>query len=69
MKILIRFGDLMLKGRNKKTFINKIRSHVKNKFAELSVITDFRHDRIYLDFESELLEEVKLLNSILNLLN
>lgn len=60
MKILIRFGDLMLKGRNKKTFINKIRSHVKNKFTELSVETDFRHDRIYLDFESELLEEVKL---------
>ncbi|HHW79798.1 MAG TPA: tRNA 4-thiouridine(8) synthase ThiI [Acholeplasmataceae bacterium] len=65
MKVLMRFGDLMLKGRNKKMFINKIRSHVSNKFKNYDVATDFRHDRIYIDFDEQLLELVeKKINEI-----
>lgn len=59
MKILIRFGDLMLKGGNRKIFINKIRSHVKNKFSDLDLTTNFRHDRIYIDFNEEDLKIVE----------
>ena len=59
MKILIRFGDLMLKGKNIKTFINKLKNHVSLKFKNLDVEIEYQHDRIYLDFDEILLEEVK----------
>ena len=59
MKMLLRFGDLMLKGRNRKMFINKVRNHVKNKFTNSGVELDFRHDRIYLDFNEEMLSTVE----------
>lgn len=65
MKIVLRFGDLMLKGRNRKLFINKIRNHVTNKFKNYEVKTDFRHDRIYLDFNELIIKEVEsMINEI-----
>lgn len=59
LKILIRFGDLMLKGKNKKVFINKMNSSLQNKFRSLDVKFDFRHDQTYIDINSDDYEVVK----------
>jgi thiamine biosynthesis protein ThiI len=55
-KILIRFGDLMLKGKNINFFIKRVRAHVQNKLNDLEVSFKFEHDRIYVDY---LLEDEK----------
>ncbi len=55
-KILIRFGDLMLKGKNINFFIKRVRAHVQNKLKDLEVSFKFEHDRIYVDY---LLEDEK----------
>ncbi|WP_035375626.1 tRNA uracil 4-sulfurtransferase ThiI, partial [Haploplasma axanthum] len=59
MKLLVRFGDLMLKGKNKKIFINSLNKHVSKKFSDLDVIVDKRHDRLYLEFNEELKSEIE----------
>ncbi|HKL95341.1 MAG TPA: tRNA uracil 4-sulfurtransferase ThiI [Haploplasma sp.] len=59
MKILIRFGDLMLKGKNRKIFINKLTRHVKNKYKDLDVVVELNYDRLYLNFDESLLNEVE----------
>lgn len=65
MKILVRFGDLMLKGKNKRMFINSINSHIERKFENEDVKIDYRHDRLYIDFKEEDLKRVeKLINEI-----
>jgi thiamine biosynthesis protein ThiI len=52
-KILIRFGDLMLKGKNINFFIKRIRVHVKEKLNDLDVKYKFEHDRIYIEYINE----------------
>ena len=52
-KILIRFGDLMLKGKNINFFIKRVRVHVQNKLSDLEVTFKFEHDRIYIDYKLE----------------
>lgn len=52
-RILIRFGEMMLKGKNLKYFVRRIREHIKNKFKDLSVEYFFLHDRTYLEFEEK----------------
>ncbi|MFA5471190.1 MAG: tRNA uracil 4-sulfurtransferase ThiI [Acholeplasmataceae bacterium] len=52
-KILIRFGDLMLKGKNINFFIKRVRLHVQNKLSDLNVSFKFEHDRIYIAYEIE----------------
>ena len=37
IKILIRFGDLMLKGRNIRVFVNKLNESIKFKLKDLDV--------------------------------
>lgn len=59
MKILIRFGDLMLKGKNRKVFINKLVRHIKKKFKDLEVEVDLNYDRLYLNFDESLQKEVE----------
>jgi len=63
--MLVRFGDLMLKGKNIKTFVNKLNYHVKRKFNDLEVKIENRHDCLYLDFDEEIRSEVeKRINEI-----
>lgn len=65
MKVLVRFGELMLKGKNKKLFINKLVHHTKNKFKNLEVSFDLRHDQFFLEFDEKLeLEVIKRLKEI-----
>ena len=59
MKILVRYGDLMLKGKNKKMFINKLVSHVKIKFTDLETSINNKHDQLILSFDDKLLNEVE----------
>lgn len=47
-RILLRFGDLVLKGKNKPTFIKQVRKLLKEKLAKLNVEFDFQFDRTYL---------------------
>ncbi len=56
--ILIRFGDLVLKGKNKPRFIGQIKKNIKNKLKHLDVEYTFQHDRIFLHFQAEDSEEV-----------
>src|SRR5690554_1833730 len=48
--ILIRFGDLVLKGKNKPRFISQIKKNIKNKLKDIDVTYTFQHDRIYVHF-------------------
>jgi thiamine biosynthesis protein ThiI len=49
-RILIRFGDMMLKGQNIGFFIKRIRMHIKHKLSDLDVSFLLRHDRIMIDY-------------------
>lgn len=48
-KILVRFGDMMLKGRNIGQFIKRIHAHVHFKLKDLDIAVDARHDRMLID--------------------
>ena len=64
-KILVRYGDLTLKGRNKKIFINKVISLVKEKLADTKATFEYTHDRMYITLNEESSEEViKRLNRV-----
>lgn len=67
-KILIRFGDLMLKGKNINFFIKRVRAHVQNKLKDLEVSFKFEHDRIYVDYlledEKEVVKRLKQIPGI-----
>ena len=52
-KILVRYGDLTLKGRNKKIFIKQIVRLVEEKLSGLNVSISYTHDRMYIDMENE----------------
>lgn len=50
-KILIRFGDMMLKGKNIGFFIKTVRKHIMQKLNDLEVKYTFSHDRIFIGYE------------------
>lgn len=52
-QILVRFGDLTLKGRNQKEFLNREYALVRHKLEGLNVNIINRHDRIYIDILDE----------------
>lgn len=52
-QILIRFGDLMLKGKNIKYFLNKVNNHIKKKLTKYNCKIDFRHDRVFIEYKIE----------------
>jgi len=52
-KILIRFGDMMLKGKNIGFFIKRVRAHLVNKLIDLEVKYEFTHDRIFISFDEK----------------
>ncbi len=51
-KIIIRFGDMMLKGKNIGFFIKRVRKHLIEKLKDLDVAYEFTHDRIFIDFKN-----------------
>lgn len=63
--ILVRFGDLMLKGKNIGFFIKRIRVHIKNKLKDLEVEIDGRHDRLYVLYSTE--QETEVIQRLLEI--
>ncbi len=57
-RILIRYGDLMLKGRNKKQFIQAAVARVKEKVKSEKVTFETAHDRLYIRLNGENAETV-----------
>ena len=57
-KILVRYGDLTLKGRNKKIFIHKVVGLVKEKLQGLKCTLDYTHDRMYITINNEDTDEI-----------
>jgi tRNA uracil 4-sulfurtransferase len=49
--ILIRFGDMMLKGRNIGYFIKRVRMHLVEKLKGLETTCQFTHDRIFINYQ------------------
>lgn len=60
-KILVRFGELSLKGKNKMTFVRKLASNIK----ELTGATpQISFDRIYLDYSEETMDKLQFVFGI-----
>ncbi|MBR6289665.1 MAG: tRNA 4-thiouridine(8) synthase ThiI [Acholeplasmatales bacterium] len=57
-RILVRFGDLTLKGKNQKEFIKALHKLVALKMEGLNVEIDYQHDRIYIHLLDEDQEKV-----------
>ena len=57
-KILVRFGDLTLKGRNRKMFVSRVVNLVKEKLDGLKTTLEITHDRIYVAINGEDTNEI-----------
>ena len=57
-RILVRYGDLTLKGKNKKVFIERVNNLVKEKINNENVTIEKRHDRLYILLNGEDHKEV-----------
>lgn len=57
-RILVRYGDLTLKGKNKKIFIERVNALVKEKINNDNVKIEKNHDRLYINLNGEDHEEV-----------
>lgn len=56
--MLIRYGDLTLKGKNQKLFVRAVNQQIKEKLDGLEITFDFNHDRVYIFFDASITEEV-----------
>ncbi|MFA5719514.1 MAG: tRNA uracil 4-sulfurtransferase ThiI [Acholeplasmataceae bacterium] len=57
-QVLIRFGDLMLKGKNKRTFIQLTTNLIKQNIKDLNIEMIKTHDRIYLKLNDTSHEDI-----------
>lgn len=52
--LMVRFGELSTKGKNKKDFINRLAKNIKNALKEFTYIAlDVRYDHIYVDLNEK----------------
>lgn len=52
--LMVRFGELSTKGKNKKDFINRLAKNIKNALKEFTYIAlDVRYDHIYVDLNEQ----------------
>jgi len=69
-KILVRYGDLMLKKKNIKFFTKKIRDHIASNLYDLGCIIEFSHDRVLISYQEEkeeiVIEQLKKIPGIFN---
>ena len=52
-RILVRFGDLTLKGKNQKMFLKSLYHLVGLKMKGLNVLIEYQHDRIFIHLNDE----------------
>ena len=57
-QILVRFGDLTLKGKNQKVFLRQLYKIVQNKMEGLEIEIEFQHDRIFIHLLNENVDKV-----------
>ena len=57
-RILVRYGDLTLKGKNKKVFVKRVNDLIVQKVNNPNVKYERNHDRLYIDLNGENHEEV-----------
>ncbi len=57
--LLIRLGDLVLKGRNIGSFLRKIHQNIRTKMQGLDIRTEAQHNRLYLTCQDDDFEEVE----------
>ncbi|HIT50392.1 MAG TPA: tRNA 4-thiouridine(8) synthase ThiI, partial [Candidatus Pelethenecus faecipullorum] len=57
-QILVRFGDLTLKGKNQKEFLHRLYALVDRKMADLKVKIEKTYDRIYIHLNGEAVDTV-----------
>ena len=57
-QILVRFGDLTLKGKNQKVFLHSLYKLMKTKMEGLNVEIENQHDRIFIHLNNEQVEKV-----------
>ncbi|MGL4343122.1 MAG: tRNA uracil 4-sulfurtransferase ThiI [Metamycoplasmataceae bacterium] len=58
-KILIRFGELSLKGKNKMSFVKILANNIKNKCSLTNQQMTVKIDRIFIDYHPQFLEDLK----------
>lgn len=49
-KLMIHFGELMTKGKNRKNFVKQLEDNIKHALKSFNVNYDVRHDHIYISF-------------------
>ena len=57
-QILVRYGDLTLKGKNQREFLTREGALIRRKLEGLDVEVDARHDRVYVKLKGEPLDNV-----------
>ena len=57
-RILVRYGDLTLKGKNKRVFVERVNALIREKVDNPNVKIEKRHDRLYLVLNGEDYNEV-----------
>ena len=57
-QILVRMGDLTLKGKNQGQFLRRLYNLIDLKLKDFNVIKEYRHDRIFITLKEDNLEEV-----------
>lgn len=64
-QILVRFGDLTLKGKNQKVFLNALYRLMAKKMEGLNVEIEYQHDRIFIHLlEEDVNKVIKRLNLV-----
>jgi thiamine biosynthesis protein ThiI len=64
-RILVRYGDLTLKGKNKRVFVERVNALIREKVNNPNVKLEQRHDRLFLVLNGEDYNEViKGLNKV-----
>ena len=64
-RLLVRYGDLSLKGRNKIAFIKRVNSLIKEKLSDFNVEYEFAADRAYIILNgNDLNDIIKALNHV-----
>ncbi|GGK12349.1 putative tRNA sulfurtransferase [Caldalkalibacillus thermarum] len=56
--VLIRYGELALKGKNRKLFENQLQENIRSQLKDLNVKLRKTHGRLYLDLQGESFETV-----------
>ncbi len=52
-RILVRYGDLTLKGKNKRVFLDRVNSLIREKVNNSNVVYEKKHDRLYILLNGE----------------